>query len=402
MRKFLEEEMNHKIIFGNDNAAYAIIIKGAFGNNIDKCTCKVMELSFFYNDPMMIIKRDITEGYDPIKELSYKYAPVVHASFRNGISIYRDYEENDTKYSFEVNIDNERIESKVHSIKESEPGYISIDVFTQVNHEDKLFIDRTLSSEITKNEENDMVSILFLNGYNIPIVRTYPDTKEAEKFSIENIDKLFVDKSLALLYDDITFHELVSEQKIFIDCKPNKYQQDTDFKGMVNNNGIKIIYGNQGQDIETFHVELNEEGSFVTAYYQRLKSNIKAPDKVCGLSKDTLDILKALTILDFKMPELPNITYAIEHITLFEDPVERTTITYVDRSGIKFKYFVGTDTDTFVYADPYCTTVFKLSGDKVVPVAYYGRNMEQTRIWIRDIQGIPVFFHNPNVKSDEI
>jgi len=480
MKDFLKSELDRNFIFGNNELGYGLIIQNPFDRIIDYTVVTAKR----DNNSDIKLKVGNIDAYSANRNIciySDDLADIIFTQDKEtGANIFSySRSDNDIDYVESVSCKKFKdIDSIVQaSTKKTESIEINKSIRSgsfSINPNDTIIQTSIISTKgKLKNTDNIIISILFMNGYNIPIVRVYDNyLHEPYEYCLSALFNSANEYGVIL---NLAKQDMTEDKDIKIISDTVKSKQDYDLSATIKYSYLDALYNNtlDGyglKDAEFIDIGEKSYGAYPIIHYDNLITKIhqrvtdgKYETYVDGYwyngtnlevvivdtlisNQNHIEVISlwAKMLSNFKRDEVwseylaiikdderKNMPYELQYkIEYIDDsrlsdqnikmilsavkyttevmdinndnnPKEYKVFNYVDTSGITFKYLYDADEDIFAYFDPCCRVYFKLVyGEYIVPMieivsAQIIGLIKPNKVWIRGINGIPVFFDAP-------
>ena len=297
MRDYLKEQLDKSLVYGTKGFVHGLIVKNPFGT-IEDIEYNIFKLEYKNGKSGLA---EIRTGNHKYMALEAKFSNMrtfgeniskdPDISFYCNDGIYRKYNlySDNGKYEYivdytimedHINVGSICIETSNLSTK----GF-SIDGF-YVSNDDTIELTRTLTalssikkSDITKNNETIIV-ILFVPGYNVPVVKLYDNdiiNMDFMKQILGSIDEICNPYDDLLHFDKVDLHEI---RDINISSNEVIMKQDPTLDSTIDYNYFNYMYSKEGtgialKDIEFVSVGKLPEGEYITTRYENLVTKLK-------------------------------------------------------------------------------------------------------------------------------
>ena len=245
MRDFLKSELENSLIFSNNSIAYGLIIRNPFADILNT-DFTLVKLNRNTND--VVVNEVFVDDLKNSKDINHNSFSYNFNKIDNGSNIKLRYDllsrnitmNPNTKYEYNIkfSIMEDRYTIYTDSI-ETKDISITKDINSDdliIKSDDAIIQTKTLftndSIDIDDIEkDNSIMSIMFIHGYNTPIVKIYNDNSiDNIKSCINNINKL--DLNIDCILN--TNNSRLSENKyIEITSKTENMKQDVELSASI-------------------------------------------------------------------------------------------------------------------------------------------------------------------------
>lgn len=453
MRDFLRSELENRLIFGSQYVAHALFIINPFGHptDIEYNLVRLLKTEDSSIEISNITVDTFKESYEESKNNNMSTFGKILLP-KPDINFYGHVDHKRGRYNmysldgmYDYSVEYEWLDNGI-AISSTVVETSDIDSGTECCTQTKTL---TASDTIPLEKidiNNSILSILFIDKYNIPLVRVWntSDLKSVMIFIdaleiLEDKGHVLVDLNKALLHES---------KHIEIDYNPIEMKQESDLDNCIKFNYFDKMYGSK---LDTEFIDISfENGEYITTKYENLVTKLKMLRNGSGIEyyiegeiadndekyaisktligtssnqiKDIIELcneIKASTELVEKgvhnnpkcyyivTKEDPNASKYIVETDNHYDIEAKSIISkisilgntgmYGDRSGIVYSYMYNNTSDTFIYNDSINSIMFSITDNDGINIIKVVNNngISLSRVWIRDKYGVPVFLDVP-------
>jgi hypothetical protein len=316
MKDYIESELNRNLIFKNEKYAYGVVIKKPFAMNFQDIQFKFIQLTS--NDDLTVTispldEKDTWESF-VIAETNEEYIGVGASTKRfltneKEISLHTD--DYYIRYANFVNkIDeNSIITCSVSFNRAGENNTVEAVTYNDLSFtldnalygqrdfiigtDDNIEVRKSLWAQDkvyhVEKQEDMLMTILFTNSYDIPVVRVYNDTEEKTiEDAINAMDIMYLkadnirdylNSINAKCILDLTCNDVTEERNTVINHKNKEMHQERNLDNTIRFNFFDNMYkGNESiKDtliIESFDIEEENSGNLLTKNYRNYNTGI--------------------------------------------------------------------------------------------------------------------------------